>query len=335
LASIRLSSWPRGKKDGMDGSRFDDLARVLATPRSRRGVVAAFVGVVVAARGARAAAACPQGQVARRNQGCVCETTGRPPNRSLAACPAGQLPANGCCVRCPGGQTTCGGVCVDANRDERNCGSCGNVCPAGFECCSGRCKDLANDPGHCGGCRATCPAGQGCETGACCALVDADCTGTECCGGTFCNAFAGDTCQPCLDEGDSCFKVSPGGCCGTPGLQCLREPGDDPDAFVCHDPTTCRTVDQPCDDTNFTCCAGTYCNGLTCVPCNNEGDDCFKNAVSCCGAPGLQCLVQPGPDDEDLICHDPATCRTAGQTCNDTDFLCCGGLSCNGTVCVA
>ena len=66
----------------------------------------------------------------RRGLGCVCKSTGRPPNG--AGCP------------CPNGQTHCGGRCVDPARDLANCGGCGIACsPSADPCRVAGCRNGA------------------------------------------------------------------------------------------------------------------------------------------------------------------------------------------------
>ncbi len=49
---------------------------------------------------------------------------------------------------CRDGLTICSGACADLARDEKNCGSCGNVCPDGVFCFSGVCGgDASIDAG--------------------------------------------------------------------------------------------------------------------------------------------------------------------------------------------
>jgi hypothetical protein len=45
------------------------------------------------------------------------------------------------CV-CTGNGQNCGdaGTCIDTNRDNANCGACGNACQGGTSCKGGQCR---------------------------------------------------------------------------------------------------------------------------------------------------------------------------------------------------
>jgi hypothetical protein len=84
---------------------------------------------------------------------------------------------NGSCQCKP--ENTCGGTsCLD--RDNKNCGTCGNVCGTGSSCmlgkctcfmgltsCQSFCTDLARDPMNCGMCGNNCGTGSTCNAGNC------------------------------------------------------------------------------------------------------------------------------------------------------------------------
>jgi hypothetical protein len=89
----------------LDGTRFDALARHLATGKSRRSFVGGLLGLGAGLAGiASAGAACPPGQVSSRGR-CLCKATGRPPVGGACSCPAGRCglgatcPVEGCA--CP------------------------------------------------------------------------------------------------------------------------------------------------------------------------------------------------------------------------------------------
>jgi hypothetical protein len=144
---------------GMDGSRFDHLARSLAGT-SRRGLIGGLLGIGagLAGFGAAEAQSCPPGQVARRGQ-CVCRTTGRPPVGG--ACPGFCGPALnycapdgdehiGVCGRGPDcicSQTSAGLVCHHLDcavcascTSDADCAATGRpnaICIASDDCCLG------------------------------------------------------------------------------------------------------------------------------------------------------------------------------------------------------
>src|SRR5688572_24961563 len=100
----------------MDGARFDDLTRRMASKTlSRRTAFRALAGTALGAALAHRSldgvgASCPSNQVYRRSLGCVCKGTGRPPG------PDGRCP-------CPREEVDCGGDCVDTLKDRDHCGA--------------------------------------------------------------------------------------------------------------------------------------------------------------------------------------------------------------------
>jgi hypothetical protein len=157
----------------MDGSRFDDLTRSLATGTDRRRFargLAAGLGAALGLASLRPGAAAPR------------EGGGKPQGR------------------CPDGYTNCRGNCVILAADENNCGACAVVCPAGWDCCHGSCTapdGFLSDPANCGACGQSCASGQACVDGAC------TCTETSCAADEFCHL---DThqCEHCHGAGGSC-----------------------------------------------------------------------------------------------------------------------------------
>jgi hypothetical protein len=101
----------------MDGHRFDDLSRAVASGLDRRRLVKGFAGATFGGALTRhelpgSDASCPSEQVHSR-RGCVCKTSGLPPNPATGYCP------------CRNGLTRCGDACVS--------GTCQPCTPIGFE----------------------------------------------------------------------------------------------------------------------------------------------------------------------------------------------------------
>lgn len=111
----------------MDPSRFDALARSLATRRTLSAALAA-AGIGALVRGA-------EGK--KKKKGC------------------GKA------------KTRCGGACADLGSDQANCGACGNACGGGTLCCGGACVSVLTDPANCGACGARCDLDQRCVNGTC------------------------------------------------------------------------------------------------------------------------------------------------------------------------
>lgn len=128
----------------MDGNRFDDLTRSLATGTSRRTVVKRSVAAIAALAGLGAAA----GTDAARS---------RPTPTPVP-------------IRCPGNQVPCGAACCCPTGTK--CGA--DCCADGAQCCDGACCH-----GQCYGEEQCCPTGQIVCDGVCLerdqCCTDADC----------------------------------------------------------------------------------------------------------------------------------------------------------------
>jgi hypothetical protein len=228
----------------MDGSRFDDLTRMIATASSRRrflGGLLGTVGVALGATAARAAPTCPSEQIYRRGIGCACRATGRPPT-------------NGGCP-CPTGQTSCPAGCVDTTLDPANCGGCGETCPADLPFCrDGRCLQCLQDT--------DCPLG-----GTCLRRVG------NLFGRCFCQ-FLGTACgsdAECCDQvvGGITYQVacSPSGFCGFYGAACSEDSSCFP-LLACGVDGTCGGGGAVCAE-NGNCTSGQCCplaGGPACCP---------------------------------------------------------------------
>jgi hypothetical protein len=112
----------------MDARRFDRLAKLMATPSSRRRMLARLGASVVGGR-----AAVHVGPATAEGAGC-------------------QRPADQCedaCCRA-GRERCCDGVCTAVLDDPANCGACGNACPDGKACVGGRCLRCPRGARRCG-----------------------------------------------------------------------------------------------------------------------------------------------------------------------------------------
>jgi hypothetical protein len=292
----------------VDDRRFDDLARALAggsawpqRRASRRGFAGGLAALAAVALGhgrEAARAACPPDQVQRRS-GCVCKTTGRPPDPDTGYCP------------CANGLTRCGGACVDLGREAAHCGSCANACPPPTPgTCEGKavCRD-----GVCGF-RAS-PAGTVCRPAA------GPCDVAEVCDGRShaCppDRFAGleTVCRPAAIACDAA-EVCTGGSAACP-------------------PDLSQPDGTPCDADGDGCTVGDACQGGVCVSgrpldcptcqacsggaCRAIASDTRCGTVCCngaCCAAGLSCV--------DNACR--AACLETQAACDPTDNRCCNGL---------
>ena len=191
--------------EGMDGERFDRMARAFAAGSSRRRLLRASPGIVGALGLARHATvdvvAGPvlrgPGEICRKDGECVSGTTckANASGRKVCACAAGTeacgkgcIPAGACCdhsdchacgcMRCDPSTHTCVQGCDAAAGESCVNGVCVDVCHPGEKLCS-------HAGALCAGNGCTC-AEQGKECLDCCCEGQFDCTcGTgETCGGT-------------------------------------------------------------------------------------------------------------------------------------------------------
>jgi hypothetical protein len=187
----------------MDGNRFDDLARLLAGGRTRRGVLRGFglaagLGAVgaVAPDGGAATTCRPGGAICRKPDECCSGTCGPKDatGRERCACAAGTTPC---------GTSAC--------------------CGAGQLCIAGTCRqptpttppDLARDCAP--------------DADICIQVAGATCAGDHCSclqriGGAGVICAEGGTCQPCDEDADCgpgryCV-TTPGNCCGGSPTAC-------------------------------------------------------------------------------------------------------------------
>lgn len=197
----------------MDSQRFEELARRVATARSRRDVVKALIGGLIAGGGA----------VTAHRGGALAQT----PCENDDACAEGEICCAGacrvleCCIddpdpnaRCPEGTSCFEGQC-DPITEPGACAS-DDECPDGEICCAGFCRAIEcciDDPDP----NARCPEGTSCFEGVCDPIVEPGaCSGDdECPEGEICCAGACRAIECCIDdedpnarcpEGTSCFE---------------------------------------------------------------------------------------------------------------------------------
>lgn len=96
----------------MDQRRFDAVARSLAAPRTRRGLLGSLAALVVGVRAGAAQDGCPPGQTKNKKGQC----------------------------NCPAGTTPCPDGCYNTKNNPSNCGACGNACLPGQICQKGECR---------------------------------------------------------------------------------------------------------------------------------------------------------------------------------------------------
>lgn len=325
----------------MDGSRFDDFARILAARRSRRGFLGAALSFLVASAGTEAVYKRPAGVICRSNGDCesgICgakDATGR--QRCQCATPAHcPVPSNKClAASCQAGtcQTvaavTCRAVspCHIAGECDPITGACsnppkpnGSTCTDGDACSvSDTCQDGVCQPGS----PRLCPLCQACSTGACRPTAsDIRCSG-NCVDGacipaclpvqTVCDATAPTCCQDqpteCSYEANCTTEQGQARCCRPFGAVCSAR-CDCCSNADCVNGICALGSSQQCVDSSE--CAGDCCSGL----CRDVDGDIFN-----CGACGVVCPA--GPTGTVPTCV-AGTCGVA----------CTGGRSLCGEACV-
>jgi hypothetical protein len=267
----------------MDGSRFDQLSRLLGQGLNRRGAVraalAAIAGGAIALDGedAQARVVCRKGgyQCTRNGQCCTGScATGRGASRNQR---------NRCA--CETGRELCGTTCVVLASDAKHCGNCGQRCKVGEACCNGRCQGVQTDPANCGRCGNACVGAEVCLAGSCIDLcqdvtcpANEDCVAGACqCGGVAgCAADEGCCGGTCRDLGADDAH------CGACGTTC----GDDESCV--NGACVCSGGYTDCDPPNLVC-VDTTSNASYCGDCSNN---CGANATCVSG----QCICDTGYD---------------------------------------
>lgn len=247
----------------MDQNRFDDLTRALVDRPSRRGVLKAAVGTIIAGmatvtgRGIDAAPRCKRiAQACQTSADCCPGDLG---NGDVYCAPNGKKSKT--CQVCPSGTVACKGGCTNVlGSDAGNCGACGQSCTGGRVCvggqcqcpsgtteCGGACVNTTSDPVNCGGCGRRCPLNEDCEAGTC-----------RC--GNFGESQAPWTCCP----GGASACTDPTASTGGLRLADTCELADS--SFRCPDGYTLCSGDEgtaePYDTCKVCCPPGTTCNSF-------------------------------------------------------------------------
>lgn len=278
----------------MDGNRFDDLTRGLASGFSRRSALKRSVGALAALAGIGRMA---DASAARRPA-----PTPRP-----VSCPGQQIWNDSACV-CPDGAAQCGSDC----------------CQPGSTCCDGACCF-----GACYGEELCCPTGQIVCEGACLApglcCIDSDCGPGFTCQGHQCVCLPTTSCEsqgiecgPATDDcGNalSCGDCEPPATCGGGGAAgrcgCTSQ-------MSCQG--RCGTVETECG-TSLEC--GDTCG--TCESCGpdniclpaTDGTDCSHGCTSAACVSGdcldLITIPCPPPNTQGSPCVDWVCEMTSGS----------------------
>jgi hypothetical protein len=298
----------------MDDRRFDALVRGLAGGASRRRVLGALVGGLLAGAGQRAdAKPCRKpGHWCTADSQCCNGTCNEP---GICQCDPGEelclrdKGAPRCLTPCPDGQVfdgKCSCVCAEDGSPPAEDGTC--PCPPGQERCFGVCVDILSDPDNCGGCVNFCGLNQLCTGGVC------SCPTSFC--GDLC-LEAGAVC--CDDSGGSGFCPAPFACCGG-GCVDLQSSPDDCGTCgnACGGGQTCVEGACRCTAPGETICGNFCCPAVApyCVSCPDGGRCSRVPGATCCGAG---------------TCPPEGTC-CGGTNCCTPPFECCGGTckSCGG-----
>jgi hypothetical protein len=332
---------------------FEALARTLASPRSRRGVLgsiaAGSVAALIPAVAQAADGPASQGRCKHSGKTACCVNTASDAGNCGAcgnACPPGRICTNGHCD-CPSGLDQCPSGCISTASDNLNCGSCGHVCPAGTVCVGGRCQLVCNPC-----CNVTCKPLDQCHVAGTCDPATGLCSNPAAPPGTAC-----DTGNKCLLSG----TCQSGVCVGTPVTCTARD--------QCHTACTCDPTTGLCSNLlapNGTPCTNGTCVNGTCTACGVVGGPCcdriFCQSGCCasgtcvagtsntaCGASGF-CVDCTASSLGHRCINGRCGCATLGDcrtgfacdlttaTCTTlcgTDTTACNGGCCSSGTCVA
>src|SRR5579884_596359 len=338
----------------MDGDRFDNLAKRLASGRvSRRAITRALgggaVGLLAGALGrAGATAAQPAcrgaGHPCDGNQTCcaglVCQASGPGAALRCTACPPGTKACGTTCAACcadsdcPGAACSTGS-CVNGTCQQSamaNCCTSDAQCDDGNPCTKDACDTASNTCAHTAipGCCARdsdCSGGMTCQAGSCaCPSGTHDCIGTchQCCDASTCPSA---TCSTATCTNGVCGLSPIGDCCTSDGQcddknPCTIDSCDLGNNTCVHTAVTRTASDQchdvgTCDPSTGQCSNPAKVDGTTCT-----GDNkCFQSYScqqgTCTGSQPVACAA--GEVCNTISC-DPTTgaCTVATPTDNGT-----------------
>lgn len=310
----------------MDESRFDDLAKRLATRRSRRGVLKALGTATLAALGLGMS----EGTALAKDKG-DCRSAGHPCEGNQSCCTGLECRVTGPgsaarCMEpsctpttCLAQGVTCGPI-LDGCGGTLDCGSCsapqtcgGGGAPGVCGCtdesqsitCANRCGTVFNNCGRAVDCGPCCvAAGQACTNDSAC------CSGM--CDQGICLARPGETGAACDSQVDCAIGVCCDGYCAEP-------------ASFATDPLNCGACSVVCDSG---ACLGGQC--VICAP--GSTTDCYSGpagtvGVGICAAGTQTCL----PDGSGYgACQGEV--RPRPELCNGLDEDCDGRID-NGASC--
>ena len=287
----------------MDGSRFDQIARLLAATGIQRRSLAGLLGGVTlplllqTSTGARNR----RGQTAhvekKRKKKCQ-------PDLLTCTIKKGKKKKR---------------LCVDAQSDPLNCGACGNVCATAQTCqggvctcngtiCSGCCDgatcQAGTTPEQCGTAGAVCQVcsgGRSCQGGVCTCPGGQTFCGAECCSSlspTCCDNALRPSGKSCHAATDFCCPAAFGGGACPTGTECcpLRKDG-----------TVARTCLEP-GSTRFCCPVN---SGGACVAADEQccpSDKTNANNRGCCLV-GENCCNGPADCGPGTSCAETGCCK--------------------------
>ena len=299
----------------MDPSRFDGLARGIASFTSRRTTLAGLLaGLAVPLLGEGESEARKQ-RNKRRHDHDHRHVADKKQGHARHGVDAEKKKKKK--KKCKPPTTKCGKTCVNTATDRANCGACGKACAAGESCkggvctcdgaicagcCAGGACQAGTSNGQCGAggtvCK-TCPSGTSCVGGVCTCGAGGPCgAGQTCCAGVCVTTQTDDTnCGGC---GNSCpaGEACSGGNCGC-GSSATCTSGDTCCSDVCTDTGTdfthCGSCGNACDSQTADACqdGNCTCGGLAACEANQRccGGQCVdtQTSFSNCNGCGFAC----------------------------------------------